>query len=118
MDILNEAEEFFKNNKDLVYLDNASTTQKPKQVINEIREFYENSNANIHRGIYKLSQKATEKYDDSKKIVAKFIGSSPEEIIFTRSATEGINLLSYTLSSILPKGNSECCFFLRNGPNP
>ena len=97
----------FKNNKDLVYLDNASTTQKPKQVINAIKEFYENSNANIHRGIYKISQKATEKYENSKKIIAKFINSSPEEIIFTRNATEGINLLSYTLSSILPKGKDE-----------
>ncbi len=97
----------FKNNKNLIYLDNASTTQKPKQVINAIKEFYENSNANIHRGVYKLSQKATEKYENSKKTVAKFINSSPEEIIFTKSATEGINLLSYTLNSIIPKQKNE-----------
>lgn len=97
----------FKNNKNLIFLDNASTTQKPKQVINAIKEFYENSNANIHRGIYKISQKATEEYEKSKKIVAKFINASPEEIIYTRSATGGINLLSYTLPSILPKGKNE-----------
>ena len=97
----------FKNNKDLIFLDNASTTQKPKQVINAIKEFYKNSNANIHRGVYKLSQKATEKYENSKKTVAKFINSSPEEIIFTKSTTEGINSLAYTLPSIFPNGKNE-----------
>ena len=97
----------FKNNKNLVYFDNASTTQKPKQVIDAINKFYEVSNANIHRGIYKLSQKATEKYGESKKTVAKFINAHPDEIIFTRSTTEAINLLSYTIESIIPKGKNE-----------
>ena len=97
----------FQNHKDLVYLDNASTTQKPKQVINAIKEFYETSNANIHRGIYKLSQKATEKYNDSRKIIAKFINASQKEIIFTKSTTEGINLLAYIIDSIIPKEKDE-----------
>jgi|TARA_Y100000310_G_scaffold70252_1_gene65836 cysteine desulfurase/selenocysteine lyase len=97
----------FSNNHDLIFLDNASTTQKPKQVINAIKEFYETSNANIHRGVYKLSQKATEKYENSKKIVAKFINASSEEIIFTKGTTEGINSLAYTLHSILPKEKNE-----------
>lgn len=97
----------FRNNKDLIYLDNASTTQKPRQVIGAIKKFYETSNANIHRGIYKLSQKATEKYEESKKIVAEFLNCKAEEIIFTRSTTEAINLLSYTLSSILPTEKNE-----------
>jgi cysteine desulfurase/selenocysteine lyase len=97
----------FQNHKDLVYLDNASTTQKPKQVINAIKEFYETSNANIHRGIYKLSQKATEKYENSRKIVAKFINASQKEIIFTKSTTEGINFLAYTINSIIPKEKDE-----------
>ena len=74
----------FRNNKKLIYLDNASTTQKPKQVIDSIKNFYENSNANIHRGVYELSQKATKQYDDSKEVVAKFINSSEKEIIFTK----------------------------------
>ena len=97
----------FKNNKNLIYLDNASTTQKPKQVIEAVKRFYENSNANIHRGVYKLSQKATEKYDNSKKTVAEFINADEKEIIFTRSTTESINLLSYTIESIIPKRKNE-----------
>ena len=97
----------FKTNKNLIYLDSASTTQKPKQVIGAIKKFYENSNANIHRGVYKLSQKATEKYEESKKTVAEFINASPDEIIFTKSTTESINLLSYTIESLIPKGKDE-----------
>ena len=95
----------FKNNKNLIYFDNASTTQKPKQVIGAIKRFYETSNANIHRGVYKLSQKATKEYEESKKIVAEFINASKDEIIFTRSTTEAINFLSYTLPSF--KGKNE-----------
>lgn len=97
----------FKNNKNLVYFDNASTTQKPKQVIDAIKKFYETSNANIHRGVYKLSQKATQEYEESKKTVADFINASKNEIIFTRSTTEAINLLSYTIESIIPQGKDE-----------
>jgi len=97
----------FKNNKKLIYLDNASTTQKPKQVINSIKNFYENSNANIHRGVYKLSQKATKQYEDSKEVVSKFINSSKEEIIYTKNTTESINFLSYALNSIISKGKDE-----------
>ena len=97
----------FKNNKNLVFLDNASTSQKPKKVIESIKKFYETSNANIHRGVYKLSEEATKKYEESRKVVAEFINASPKEIIFTRSTTESINLLSYTISSILPKRKDE-----------
>ena len=97
----------FGNNKDLIYLDNASTTQKPRQVIESIKQFYETSNANIHRGVYKLSQKATEKYEESKKIVSEFLNCKAEEIIFTRSTTEAINLLSYAIDSMISKGKNE-----------
>jgi cysteine desulfurase/selenocysteine lyase len=97
----------FKNNKGLIYLDNASTTQKPMQVIDSISEYYGTANANIHRGIYGLSQKATEKYGESRKNVARFINASPEEIIFTRSTTESINLLSYALESLVPGKNGK-----------
>ena len=97
----------FRNNKGLIYLDNASTTQKPKKVIEAVMKFYETSNANIHRGIYDLSQKATKKYEESKKVVADLINADEKEIIFTRSTTEAINLLSYTIESIIPKGKNE-----------
>ncbi len=93
------------NSKRLVYLDNAATTQKPKQVINAIREFYEKDNANIHRGIYTLSEKATQAHENARKIVAEFINSQPDEIIFTRSTTESLNLLAFTLLEIISGKN-------------
>ena len=93
--------------KPLVYLDNAATTQKPKQVIDAISRFYSSENANIHRGVYTLSEEATAKYGESKQAIAKFINASPEEIIFTRSTTESLNLLAYTVHSILDKGKKD-----------
>ena len=83
-----------KNN--IVYLDNAATTQKPIQVLNAIDRFYKNSNANPHRGAYKLSIDATNVYDKARKKVAKFINAKSEkQIIFTRNATESLNLIAY-----------------------
>jgi cysteine desulfurase/selenocysteine lyase len=80
------------NGKRLVYLDNASTTQKPKQVLKALQDFYTTSNANIHRGIHTLSEEATVQFEDVRKKVAKFIDAPSEEnIIFTRNATEAIN---------------------------
>tara|TARA_Y100000310_G_scaffold91480_1_gene88843 strand:- start:5138 stop:6373 length:1236 start_codon:yes stop_codon:yes gene_type:complete len=97
----------FKNNKNLIYLDNAATSQRPKQVIDSIKDFYENSNANINRGLYTLSEEATKKYNESRKIISDFINANEKEIIFTRNTTESINLLSYTIKSIIPKGKDE-----------
>ncbi|MEK6872865.1 MAG: cysteine desulfurase [Nanoarchaeota archaeon] len=94
----------FKTNPNLVYLDSAATSQKPMQVIEAIKKFYEFENANIHRGIYTLSEVATEKYEEARKKTSDFINASPEEIVFTRNTTESINLLFYTLHEILPKG--------------
>lgn len=91
--------------KRLVYLDNAATTQKPFQVINALKEFYEKYNANVHRGIYKLSEEATQLYESSREIIAKFIGANSQELIFTKNCTEAINLLAYSLSSKLKKGD-------------
>ncbi len=83
--------------KPLIYFDNAATSQKPKQVIEAIRKYYEEQNANIHRGIYALSEEATQLYEDSKKKVARFINARRwEEIIYTRNTTESINLIAYT----------------------
>src|SRR3989338_10530602 len=95
------------NSKNLVYLDNAATTQKPSSVINAISIFYKKKNANINRGLYKLSQEASLEYDAARKTIAKFINASENEIIFTKNTTESINLLSYTLSSIINENKKE-----------
>lgn len=83
------------NGHRLVYLDNAATTQKPRQVIEALVRYYETSNANIHRGIHTLAVRATEQYENSRRRVARFIGAAgPEEVVFTRNATEAINLVA------------------------
>ena len=97
----------FENQKNIVYLDSAATTQKPKGVIERINNFYKNENSNIHRGLYKLSENATKEYENSRKIIAKFINADNNEIIFTKGTTESINLLVYTIKEILPKGKNE-----------
>ncbi|MCH8833714.1 MAG: cysteine desulfurase [Thaumarchaeota archaeon] len=85
-----------RDNKLLVYLDNASTTQKPKQVIDAITNYYNNYNANIHRSVYSIAEEATEAYERVRDKVAKFLNiSKREEIIFVRGTTEGINLVAY-----------------------
>jgi cysteine desulfurase/selenocysteine lyase len=84
------------NGKDLVYLDNASTTQKPYSVINSITDFYSTYNSNIHRAVYQLAEEATELYEQSRKKIANFINARPEEIIFTRNTTESINLIAHS----------------------
>lgn len=85
------------NNKLLVYLDNAATSQKPQVVIDALSSYYSNYNANIHRGIHTLAEEATAAYESTRVTVGKFINATfPEEIIFTRGATEGINLVAYT----------------------
>ena len=84
-------------NKMLVYLDNAATTQKPISVINAICNYYMNHNSNIHRAVHQLAEEATFEYEQAREKVAKFINAhSSEEIIFTRNATEAINLVSYS----------------------
>jgi len=90
--------------KQLVYLDNASTTQKPKAVILAEKEFYENSNANIHRSVYELAEKATESYVAAHANVANFIGADEDEIIFTRNTTEAINLVAFSLEKKITRG--------------
>ena len=85
------------NGHQLVYFDNAATTQKPKQVINAIKNYYELYNANIHRGVYSISAEADEAYSISKQKVKEFINASrAREIIFTRGTTEAINLVAYS----------------------
>jgi cysteine desulfurase/selenocysteine lyase len=84
------------NGKELVYLDNASTTQKPYSVINSITDFYSNYNSNIHRAVYQLAEEATALYEQSREKIANFINVRPEEIVFTRNTTESINLIAHS----------------------
>ena len=95
-------------NPDLTYLDSAATSQKPACVLRAEREFYECHNANPLRGLYELSENATKCYEDARKTVQHFIGAArPEEIIFTRNATESLNLVAYSLGSLLLKPGDE-----------
>ncbi len=84
-----------RNGKPLVYLDSAATSQKPLAVLEAERQFYETSNANIHRGVYHLSAEATRLYDEARERLARYLGAEhPHEVIFTRGTTEGINLVA------------------------
>lgn len=83
------------NGNQLVYLDNAATTQKPVQVIDRISKYYQSENSNVHRGVHHLSQVATEKYEQARKYVADFINAESEsEIVFTKGTTDSINFLA------------------------
>ena len=87
------------NGRPLIYLDNAATSQKPRQVLDAMDRFYREENGNIHRGVHYLSQAATEAYDRAREKVARFIGApSPREIVFVRGATEAINLVAHGLA--------------------
>lgn len=84
------------NGKPLIYLDSASTSQKPRVVIDALRQYYEEYNANIHRGIYRIAEEATMRYEEARAKVARFINARrPEEVVFTRGTTESINLVAY-----------------------
>jgi cysteine desulfurase/selenocysteine lyase len=80
--------------KPLVYLDSAATTQKPRAVIDAISHFYERDNANVHRGVHALSERATRAFEGARATVARFLGADPHEVIFVRGATEAINLVA------------------------
>jgi len=80
----------------LVYLDSGATSQKPESVIKAMDDYYRNTNANIHRGVYEMSVESTRLVDEARKKVADFIGGRPEEIIFTRNASESLNLIMYS----------------------
>jgi len=85
------------HDKPLVYLDNAATSQKPRQVIQALVDYYEQTNANIHRGLHTLAEEATDAYERARGKVARFIGASgADEIVFTRNTTEALNLVAYT----------------------
>ena len=94
------------NGKPLIYLDNAATTQKPDKVIDTIDYYYRHQNANVHRGVHTLSQKATDLFEAVREQVCKFINArESSEIVFTRGATEGLNLLAETLTQSMKEGD-------------
>ena len=109
MDVNKIREDFpLLKNRDIIYLDNAATSQKPACVLDAEKRFYEKYNANPFRGLYELSEEATECYEDARKTVTDFLHAScPEEIVFTRNATESLNLAAYTLSEYLLKPGDE-----------
>ncbi len=84
-----------RDDKKLVYFDNAATTQKPNQVIDAITDYYQNHNSNIHRAVHALAEESTEAFENTRDIVAKFLNiEDSREIIFVRGTTEGINLVA------------------------
>ena len=102
--ILNE----LVNDRPLVYLDNAATTQKPQAVLDAILEAYSKWNANVHRGVHHLSQVATQKHEEARKIVADFIhAKTEEEIIFTKGTTDSINMLAWSFGEAMVKEGDE-----------
>ncbi len=102
----------------LAYLDNAATTQKPFVVLERMKRFYEEQNANINRGMHPLAEEATIAYEDARKTVAAFIGAAhPCEIIFTRNATEAINLVARSYGEILKKDDVVALSMLEHHSN-
>ena len=103
------------NGNRLVYLDNAATTQKPRQVIDGIKYFYENANANPLRSVHSLSEESTKLFNSAREKVASLINAAPEEIVFVRNTTEAINLVSFTFP--LNKGDTVSTTYLEHHSN-
>lgn len=92
--------------KNLIYFDNGATSQKPQLVLDAIQQYYSKDNANIHRGVHHLSQKATNEYEASREFIQKYINAAKkEEIIFTKGTTDGINLVANSFSELLQAGD-------------
>lgn len=92
--------------KNLIYFDNGATSQKPQMVLDAINQYYSMDNANIHRGVHHLSQKATSEYEDARETIRKFINAEKkEEIIFTKGTTDGINLVASSFGELLNAGD-------------
>ena len=90
------------NGEDLIYLDNAASTQKPKSVINAIKDYYENDHSNVHRGVHTLSVRATEAYENARAKVAEFLNSpNKHQIIFTKGTTDSVNLIASSVTNLI-----------------
>lgn len=107
-----------RNGAHLVYLDNGATSQKPRAVVDAEREFYFHHNAAVHRGAHLLAEEATDAFEDARVKVATFLNVDPTEIIFTKSATESLNLVAYGfLNSSIGKANPKSPFFVDGSKN-
>ncbi len=93
-----------RENRPLVYLDSGATSQRPRQVLDAERSFLEQHNAAVHRGAHQLAEEATDAYESARARIAAFVGVRPDEVVFTKNATEGINLVAYALSNAAVAG--------------
>ncbi|MGA9212186.1 aminotransferase class V-fold PLP-dependent enzyme [Kaistella sp.] len=106
------------NGKDLVYFDNAATSQKPLSVLDSWQKYYTEINANVHRGIHTLSQLATEEMEISRRKIQKFINAKNDfEVIFTKGTTEGINLIAYSLLNLIKENDEIIISYLEHHSN-
>ncbi|WP_370942490.1 cysteine desulfurase [Amycolatopsis sp. cg5] len=104
-----------RDGKHLVYLDSGATSQKPTQVLDAERRFLETSNAAVHRGAHQLAEEATDAYEYGRARTAEFVGASPDELVFTKNATEGINLVAYAMSNAATAGPEASRFVVGPG---
>ncbi|PKW18960.1 cysteine desulfurase [Saccharopolyspora spinosa] len=93
-----------RDGRRLVYLDSGATSQRPRQVLDAERSFLENSNAAVHRGAHQLAEEATDAYEGARDRIARFVGVDADEVVFTKNATEGINLVAYAMSNAATSG--------------
>ena len=93
------------NGKELIYLDNGATSLTPEPVIGVMNQYYGEYNANVHRSIHSIGERATKEYEDAHKKVARFINADFDEIVFTRGTTESLNALAYSLIKNLKEGD-------------
>jgi cysteine desulfurase/selenocysteine lyase len=104
-----------RDGKPLVYLDSGATSQRPRQVLDAERTFLEQHNAAVHRGAHQLAEEATDAYESARARIAAFIGVTPDEVVFTKNATEGINLVAYAMGNAATAGPESQRFVLGPG---
>ncbi len=95
-----------RDDRPLVYLDSGATSQKPRQVLDAERDFYERHNAAVHRGAHQLAEEATDHYEAARATIAAFVGGRPDEVVFTKNTTEAINLVAYAMSNSATAGDA------------
>ncbi|QFU88813.1 cysteine desulfurase [Amycolatopsis sp. YIM 10] len=104
-----------RDGKPLVYLDSGATAQRPAQVLDAERRFLETANAAVHRGAHQLAEEATDAYEDARARIAEFVGATPGELVFTKNATEGFNLVAYAMSNAATAGPEAARFAVGEG---
>ncbi|HEY4023909.1 MAG TPA: aminotransferase class V-fold PLP-dependent enzyme, partial [Pseudonocardiaceae bacterium] len=104
-----------RDGKPLIYLDSGATSQKPRQVLDAERSFLESSNASVHRGAHQLAEESTDAYEGARERIAAFVGIGADEVVFTKNATEGINLVAYAISNSSTSGPDAARFVVGPG---